>query len=275
MNKILPALVSIILFTTSTSGLAQVTDSVDPAANAKQPEIQTAQSIRYTDAQGKTAELRYLLFLPADYQPRKSDESDAGSNQKTSEKSWPMMIFLHGRGERGDDLQLVKKWGPPRIVETQPDFPFVLVSPQCPKEKMGWNTASLKTLLDHIIKSQNVDPDRVYLTGLSMGGYGAWALAAEYPKTFAAVVPICGGGDKTSASRLVDIPIWAFHGEVDDVVPVSQTRDMVQAIEQAGGKKIKMTLYPDVGHDSWRKAYADPELYKWLLQQKRSENDGR
>lgn len=203
----------------------------------------------------KDQKIDYLKFLPKDY-------SSKG-------KKWPLMIFLHGRGESGDELQNVKKWGPPRIVETKSDFPFVLISPQCPDGRKGHNTKHIKKLIDDTIKNHNIDTERIYLTGLSMGGFGSWKLAAEYPDFFAAVAPVCGGGKPETAEKLKAIPIWAFHGDKDSVVPLSRTTDMTDAIKKAGGKKIKVTIYENVGHDSWRKAYADKELYKWLLANKR------
>ncbi len=216
---------------------------------------QTAQSLPLKNSKDK---LDYWLFLPAGY------------DAKSSTKKWPLMIFLHGHGERGSDLAQVKMWGPPKRVANQPDFPFVLVSPQLSDKFHSWQTDPLKELVKHSIDSLNVDPDRVYLTGLSMGGRGSWALAAEMPEQFAAVLPICGGGKLDTANRLVDVPIWAFHGDADRVVPVSETTEMVKAIKNKGGNKVKMTIYPEVRHNSWKQTYANPEIYQWLLQQKRN-----
>ncbi len=199
-----------------------------------------------------TAKLNYLLFLPESY--------------GKDDKQWPAIMFLHGSGESGSDLSLVKKHGPPKIVETKRDFPFIVVSPQ--SARRGWNADVLAALLDEIVLSYQVDRDRVYLTGLSMGGYGTWSLAAAYPKKFAAIVPICGGGSTEDAPRLKDLPIWVFHGAKDDAVPLKRSEEMVEAIEAAGGK-VKFTVYPEAEHDSWTAAYDDPELYAWLLQQKR------
>jgi predicted peptidase len=198
------------------------------------------------------AKLKYLLFLPDGYEQ--------------SEKQWPLILFLHGSGESGDDLALVKKHGPPKIVETKRDFPFIVVSPQSPGR--GWRPETLKALLDEIVLKYNVDRNRVYLTGLSMGGYGTWSLAAAYPDAFAAIVPICGGGRPADAARLKDLPIWVFHGAKDSAVPLARSEEMVKAVEDAGGK-VKFTIYPDAEHDSWTEAYDSPELYQWLLEQKR------
>ena len=202
-----------------------------------------------------TSKMHYLLHLPKAY---KND----------TDKKWPLLIFLHGAGERGNNLDLVKKWGPPKQAEENKELPFIVVSPQCPV-RTYWNIEQLNQLIDSVIKNNRVDTDRVYLTGLSMGGYGTWGLAALHPEKFAAIAPICGGGDPESAELLVDLPIWAFHGGADKVVPVEGTTKIVEAIKAKGGTKIKMTIYEGVGHNSWSQTYANPKLYEWFLQQKR------
>jgi len=198
--------------------------------------------------------LNYLLFLPEGY----------GKGDKT----WPLILFLHGAGECGNDLAKVKIHGPPKIVETKKDFPFIVVSPQSPSRRVAWNPDALNVLLDNIISHYKVDRDRIYLTGLSMGGYGTWALAGTSPERFAAIVPICGGGDPADARRLKDLPTWVFHGAKDDAVPLARSEEMVKALREAGGN-VKFTVYPEVGHDSWTETYNNPKLYEWLLQQKR------
>jgi predicted peptidase len=198
--------------------------------------------------------LNYWLFLPEGYY----DKSD---------KRFPLILFLHGAGESGDKLEKVKVHGPPKIVEKKKDFPFIVVSPQSPK--FGWDIEALNALLDDVLAKYRVDSDRVYLTGLSMGGYGSWALAAAHPERFAAVVPICGGGSPVfMGRRLKDMPVWAFHGAKDNVVPLKESEQMVNAIKKAGGN-AKLTVYPDAGHDSWTATYNNPELYRWLLEQRR------
>jgi predicted peptidase len=161
----------------------------------------------------------------------------------------------------------VKQHGPPKVVETKPDFPFILISPQSPGH--GWNAALLNELLDQAMSDYRVDPDRVYLTGLSMGGFGTWALAAAHPEKFAAIVPICGGGNTSDARKLAKLPIWVFHGAKDETVSPERSKSMVRAIQAAGGTP-KFTLYPDAGHDSWTVTYDNPELYDWLLKQTRA-----
>ncbi len=199
-----------------------------------------------------TAKLDYLLFLPEGYE--------------SSRKKWPLMLFLHGAGESGTNLAKVKTHGPPKLVETKPDFPFIVVSPQ--SRGRGWDPETLNALLQDVMRQYRVDSDRVYLTGLSMGGFGTWALGAAHPEKFAALVPICGGGNPADAPKLAKLPIWVFHGAKDPVVPLQRSQDMVQAVKAAGGE-VKFTVYPEAGHDSWTEAYNDPELYKWLLEQKR------
>ncbi len=127
----------------------------------------------------------------------------------------------------------------------------------------------LNALLDSVIKEYHVDKDRVYLTGLSMGGFGTWALAAAFPGKFAALAPICGGGSPADAAKLARLPIWVFHGAKDNTVPLKRSEEMVEALKAAGGHP-KFTVYPDAGHDSWTATYDNPEFYQWLLAQKRS-----
>jgi predicted peptidase len=208
------------------------------------------------DGEEVSTTLRYLLFLPQGY----ADDA---------QKQWPLMLFLHGAGERGDDLEKVKVHGPPKIVSAKPDFPFIVISPQCPTGKR-WEAAELAQLVDHVAGTYRVDKERMYITGLSMGGYGTWSIIAEHPKLFAAAVPICGGGDSETAEKIGKLPIWAFHGAMDGVVPLSRSQQMVDAINQAGGS-AKLTVYPEAGHDSWTETYDNPEVYTWLLGHKRGE----
>jgi predicted peptidase len=204
----------------------------------------------------QTVRLKYLLFLPRDY-------------GTSPEEKWPLILFLHGAGERGDDLELVKIHGIPKIVERQPDFPFVVVSPQCPDETTWWDHhLTLKALLDEIVANYAVDEHRIYLTGLSMGGYGTWSLATRYPELFAAIAPICGGGLAEFALQLKDVPVWAFHGAEDDVVKLEVGQQIVDALRACGGN-VRFTVYPGVGHDSWTQTYDNPELYEWFLKHTR------
>ena len=180
----------------------------------------------------------------------------------------PLLLFLHGAGERGDSLPKVKTWGPPKIAERNHDFPFLMIAPQCPQEKWWTDTSQitvLKNILNNTIAKYNIDTNRIYLSGLSMGGFGTWKLAYEIPTKFAAIAPVCGGGKTEWADKLSQIPIWAFHGEMDNTVPIERTKTMVQAIKMRSPEEIKMTLYPETGHFSWIKAYNQSDLFKWLL----------
>ena len=204
----------------------------------------------------KTVSCQYLLFLPEGYGEQKQD--------------WPLILFLHGAGERGDDLEKVKVHGPPKIVESKKDFPFIVVSPQCPKDDWWPKMADvLINLLDDIVSRYNVDKERIYLTGLSMGGYGTWSLACEYPDQFAAIAPICGGGNPEKACNLKNVPIWVFHGAKDNAVPLKRSEEMVNAVKACGGD-ARLTVYSDVGHDSWTVTYNNEELYDWFLKHHKS-----
>jgi predicted peptidase len=194
--------------------------------------------------------LNYLLYLPEGYDAQ-------------GEKRWPMILFLHGAGESGEDLSKVKIHGIPKLVETGKDFPFVVVSPQSPRG--GWSSDNLSALLDDVISKNKVDKERIYLTGLSMGGFGTWSLATAHPERFAAIAPICGGGNPARADRLKGLPIWAFHGAKDDVVPLSASESMIKALK-AIGENPKFTVYPEAKHDSWTETYDNPELYTWFLE---------
>jgi predicted peptidase len=197
--------------------------------------------------------LNYLLALPDDYEK--------------SDKKFPLLLFLHGAGESGDDLSQVKKHGPPKLIEAGKfQLPFIVVSPQSPGR--GWRPEALAALLDEVCAKHRVDKQRVYLTGLSMGGAGTWALAASQPDRFAAIAPICGFGNTRDAEKLKGIATWVFHGAKDPVVPVSRSEEMVAAIKQAGGNP-KLTIYPDAEHDSWTQTYENPDFYEWLFEHKR------
>lgn len=225
------------------------------------PSMQTAK--RFTFKKTKSAEVNYLLFLPEGY------------NAQT-EKRWPLILFLHGAGERGSDIRKVAVHGPPKYVQAHPDFPFIVVSPQCP-DGQHWSSEVLLGLVDDVTQKLNVDPAHVYLTGLSMGGYGTWDLGLTHPERFAAIVPICGGGQKISvllasrekAKALKSLGVWAFHGAKDPVVPVEESERMIEALKKVGVRDVKLTVYPEAGHNSWTEAYNDPELYKWLLNHER------
>ena len=199
--------------------------------------------------------LEYLLYLPKNY--------------RSSKKKFPLMLFLHGSGERGSDLGKVKVHGLPKMLEAGLELPCIVVSPQCPSDTW-WDAEVLALLLGDLEKTLRVDPDRVYITGLSMGGFGTWELATKYPKRFAAIVPICGGGEPLFARAIAHLPIWVFHGAKDDVVPLEYSQRMVKALKKYGSKNVKFKIYKNAGHDSWSKTYGNPKLFAWMLEQKRS-----
>jgi predicted peptidase len=228
-------------------------------AHAQAPGAQTPQQL--SKPVTRTVQVGYLLYLPKDY-------------GRDPAAKWPLMLFLHGAGESGTDLEKVKVHGPPKLLAQGKEFPFIVVSPQCPSPAEWWSTDKLITLLDDICDRYAVDHDRVYLTGLSMGGYGTWALACAQPERFAAIAPICGGGVPYRARSLKGMGVWAFHGAKDEVVPLIESERMVNSLKAAGGD-AKLTVYPEAAHDSWTETYNNPELYAWLLSHKRSAPGGK
>jgi len=223
---------------------------------------QTHRLFKGTTESGRPVKMPYLLYLPTGYEE--------------STQRWPLMLFLHGAGERGDDLEKVKTHGPPKLIAREgKEFPFLIVSPQCPQD--GWwsdeaQIEMLDALLDHILSRYRIDHNRIYVTGLSMGGFGTWGLAVRYPNRFAAIAPICGGGDPRGASRISHLPVWAFHGAKDKVVSLEKSQEMVAALKKTGSN-VKFTIYPEGGHDSWTKTYNNPELYTWFLEHPRSDKN--
>ncbi len=222
----------------------------------KQIAASTTVKLAGDDGQEREVALRYWLFVPADYS---ADES----------KRWPLVLFLHGSGERGDDLELVKEHGPPKLLDSQPDIPAVVISPQCPKQQR-WNAAELAKLVDFAANNLRIDRQRLYVTGLSMGGSGTWSLLAESPGLFAAAVPICGRGDLAKIEAIAKTPVWVTVGAKDRAVTVKNNLDMVSALTAAGGV-AGFTLYPDLEHDCWTATYEDAAVWKWLLSQKLAE----
>lgn len=201
----------------------------------------------------KSVEGHYLTFLPERY---------------SSNKSWPLVLFLHGRDERGDDPRRVKTHGLPKLADNGRCFPFVLIAPQCPKGRT-WSVDFLESVLADVLGRFRVDPNRIVLTGISMGGNGAWRLAIRHPNRFAALVPIAAWGDKRRIVRLKPVPVWAFHGGGDRVVPLRDGRAMTDALKKAGGR-VKFTVYKTADHvQTWERAYASEALYRWMLRQKR------
>ncbi|MDB5342939.1 MAG: enterobactin/ferric enterobactin esterase [Schlesneria sp.] len=189
----------------------------------------------------------------------------------SADERYPLLIFLHGAGEKGDDNQSQLRGLPEQMAESswRTQFPCFLLAPQCPAQSQWTNLDDeLANLIRAVMKQKQIDPERVYLTGLSMGGYGTWSLATQKPDLFAAVVPICGGGDPATAERLVNVPIWAVHGTADRTIPVEQSQRMIAAIRKAGGQ-ANYTELEGVGHDSWTQTYRDPGgILKWMFSQR-------
>jgi len=211
-----------------------------------------------TDSKEKVG---FWLYLPVEYKEKKNSE-------------FPLLVFLHGSGERGDDLDAVKVHGPPKLIDQGKEFPFVVLSPQCPEEQW-WDADVVFKLIEEIAEKYSIDRHRIYITGLSMGGFGTWSLVFRHPDYFAAAVPICGGGQANllhpSNKRLIDklkkVPFWVFHGAGDQSVRVQESEEMVEALKRVGGS-VKFTVYPDAGHDVWTQTYANDELYEWILDQR-------
>lgn len=204
----------------------------------------------------RTVTFGYLLQFPADY--------DAGNSE-----GYPLLLFLHGSGERGTNLELVEKQGPPKVARDM-DLPFIIVSPQCP-EGTWWDVDDLKVLVDEIVAAYPIDPSRLYITGLSMGGYGTWEMLMKYPNLFAAAIPVCGGGYAARARLIRDIPIWAFHGQKDEVVPIDNSQRIVDALKKLDAD-ITFTIYPEAGHDAWTETYQNPDIYTWLLKHSKTKH---
>lgn len=222
---------------------------------------------------GQPVDFRYRLLRPATLEP--------GS-------TYPLVLFLHGAGERGDDNEKQLAYLPTWLAEeaNRRNHPCFVLAPQCrtdrrwveidwsdkkslpQKPAMTVDMAAAVAALDAVMQAEQVDPGRIYLTGISMGGYGSWDLAARMPERFAAVIPICGGGDEATAVKLKGLPVWCFHGDADKAVPVERSRTMAEAVKAAGGT-VKYTEYEGVGHDSWTPAYRDPATLEWLFRQSR------
>jgi predicted peptidase len=217
------------------------------------------QNLTYKDADGK--EVKYVLFVPHDYK---------------GDKPFPLILFLHGAGETFDgknEGKQAKQGIGPAVEKQDKTFPAFVLMPQAQKRNPGWradgeDAQRALDILKEVQKDYKIDDKRLYLTGLSMGGFGTWSLATKYPDKWAAIVPICGGGNVKDAEKIKDIPTWVFHGDADKSVNVEKSREMIKALKDAGGNP-KYDEYPGVGHNSWDKAYATKELYEWLFMQQK------
>ena len=238
-----------------------------PAVATKDP-AGIGQSAHDLKKVSKPLTAQYLVRLPEDY-------------GIASDKTFPLILFLHGAGERGTNVWKATTHGPSKFIQTHPEFPFILVTPLCPSNQI-WASDVLLALLDEVEKTYRVDKSRVYLTGLSMGGYGTWELGINNPDRFAAMAPICGGANlihlvlaqkgywpKQKVEDLRNMGIWAFHGDKDTVVPPSESKRLMDELQAAKVKDFKLTIYPEATHNSWTETYNNPELYEWFLQHHR------
>lgn len=208
----------------------------------------------------------YCVYVPPEY---------------THERAWPVILFLHGAGERGADGLLPTEVGIGTAIRRHREwFPAIVVMPQCAAGDVWWSEGMMNRALrcvEAASRDYHMDPQRLYLTGLSLGGAGTWHLGARAARHFAALVPICGfvelgassGLEAQVARELADVPTWVFHGALDDRVPVARSREMVAALRAAGGN-VQYTEYPDGGHNVWDQAYADPALWRWLFAQRKA-----
>ncbi len=266
-----------------TASLLSGCSALGPSGKGEFKDNQQALSFKHTVT--KTVGYGYLQFLPKGYDAK-------------ADKKWPLIMFLHGSGERGTNVWLVSVHGPPKLVKPVVEPPknetpqaraqreeamrklsenFIVISPQCPADSR-WDNDTLLALLDQVIATHKVDTTRVYLTGLSMGGFGTWSLGVRHADRFAALAPICGGGERIDVliagrknkAALQSAAVWAFHGGKDTAVPVEESEKMIAAMKKAGAKDLQLTIYPEAGHDSWTETYANPKLYDWFLQHRRA-----
>lgn len=201
--------------------------------------------------------LEYYLYFPEGY-------------HSEGDREFGLMLFLHGGGESGGELARLQENGPPQLLAEGKQFPFLVLAPQNPHAKKWWNTHAVKQLLDSVVANHRVDPDKIYLSGLSRGGSAAWTLATQYPERFAALAVVCGMAPVAYA-HWIDraMPIWVFHGAQDPVIDVRESDRMVAKLKEMG-YRVRYTRYPEVAHDAWTKAYRTDSLYTWLAQQSRN-----
>ena len=196
--------------------------------------------------------LRYYLYYPEDY------NQDEGAQ-------FPLLLFLHGGGESGQDLEALKTNGPPKLLAEGKQFPFLVLAPQHPYPKKWWNIRAVMDLLETVLSENRIDRDRIYLTGLSRGGSAAWELAVQYPDTFAAMMVVCGMTPVPYAHWInKDMPIWVFHGALDKVIPIDHSEKMVAKLREMG-YPVRFTRFEDVAHNAWERAYATEEVYSWFM----------
>lgn len=215
--------------------------------------LNEGQHPQFVETDNGQRKIHLLLFLPKGY----------------TERKWPLLVFLHSGIAGGSDLKLLDIPGtPPRNVAAQPDFPFIVASPQQSFESTKWSSADVAYLVDELVNRLPIDSSRIYLTGASRGGSGAWSVAADHPQRFAAVAPISSKPDPESVCQLKGVPVWAFHNKGDFVTDPKHVQLGVERLRACGGT-VELTIYPQDGHNAWSSAYANPDLYKWLLSHSR------
>ncbi len=188
-------------------------------------------------------DVHYLMYLPKQYEEE--------------QKTWPLLLFLHGGGQHEP---------PPNLLKQGKNFPLIIVAPLM--SIPNWSADVVDPILNEVTAQYRVDEDRIYVTGLSVGGFGTWTLALAYPDRFAAIAPLCGGGEPEKVASIRHLPVWVFHGAKDDVIPIARAQEMVDALESVGGN-VTFTIYPEAGHDIWTETYDNPELYEWFLKHQR------
>ncbi|MFW2404384.1 MAG: prolyl oligopeptidase family serine peptidase [Gammaproteobacteria bacterium] len=216
-------------------------------------EITRQDSVVSADVAEPAATMDYLIYLPKEY-----DAADQASTD------WPVLFFLHGIVQSGNDLRMLPKYGPAQQIEAGRDFPFIVITPQM--SAWSWNVEETVAFVEHCIETYRIDANRVYLSGVSLGGRGVWSVAAARPDLFAAIAPVSGWGKEDEAVATAQIPAWIFHGEKDPLIWPSAAEKMHAAREAAGGN-AELTLVPGAGHTIWDEVYAEDDLYDWLLAQ--------
>jgi len=196
----------------------------------------------------------YLLYLPEGY--------------NNSDQNFPLLVYLHGKSHRGNDLNKLKGYGLPRLIDKGNNYAFIIASPQCPDTTYWARVNWFDSLYSDLTSKYRIDPNRIYLTGISMGGYGSWQAALDFPDRFAAIVPLCGGcSDSTDLCSIKDLPVWTFHGTKDNIVPIHETEYIVERLKKCGSN-VRFTRIENAGHDITSE-FENKEIYDWLIQQKK------
>lgn len=250
-------------------GCTEAEETTDTASSPTPEQTGSQVALRFSQPVDRTLEANYLLFLPDSY-------------AQDTERSWPLIVHLHGGGGRGTDPEKLRAYPLVQRLDEEPDFPFVVVTPQCPPGRPGpfgdlWTEHSdlVLAILDEVVETHRIDPERIYLIGHSMGGYGAWYLGHRAPERFAAIAPMSGPGVTWWAYRIAEagVPVWVFHGEDDEAVPIAESERMVATLREAGGI-VRFTRYPERGHVI-REPFEGDELFDWLSSHRRESSTPR